>query len=177
MLYFYLKSLHIIGFVSWFAGLFYLARLFVYYAEAKSRPEVEQQVLQPHFLLMMQRLYGIITTPAMFITLVGGVGMILVQPAVLQMWLYLKLGLVGLLLLYHLRCKSIISDLAAGKLSLNAQQFRWFNELPTLLLVAIVLLAVFKSALNFLQAFIVLIVLMLLIVVGIKAYKRHRNKG
>ncbi|HEX6668112.1 MAG TPA: CopD family protein, partial [Gemmatimonadales bacterium] len=99
MAYLWLKAFHIIGVVAWFAGLFYLVRLFVYHVEAAERPEPERAVLQPQFALMERRLYLIITQPAMLVTMLTAVGLLVLQPGWLRdWWLWAKVALVAGLL-------------------------------------------------------------------------------
>lgn len=173
-----LKALHIVGFVSWFAGLFYLVRIFVYHAEAKEKPEPARSILIAEFQLMQTRVYKIICNPAMMITWVGGLGMLIINPIYLsQGWMHIKLLLLFLLLGYHLYCKAIIKKLAKGEAPFNSFQFRLLNEVPTLFLVSIVLLAVLQSALNFLYAFGGVLLFGLLLYFATKMYKRFREKN
>jgi putative membrane protein len=147
--YLFAKALHIVGFVTWFAGLFYIVRLFIYHVEASARPEPERSVLHAQFTLMERRLWLAITVPAMVITV--GFGSVLgyvylsAVPLTVAAWLLVKLGLVALLLGYHLLCGRVRKQLAAGTCKWTSPQLRMWNELATLLLVAIVMLAVFKT--------------------------------
>lgn len=146
MAYLWFKSFHIVAFVSWFAGLFYLPRLFVYHTEANEQPEIARDILKKQYSIMEKRLMNIITTPAMVLTLLMAAGMLYLSPELLkQTWLHVKIGLVAILLAYHFYCRRIIKQLEAGETPLNAQQFRWFNEFPTFFLVVIVMLAIFKN--------------------------------
>ena len=146
MAYYWFKAFHLIGVVVWFAGLFYLVRLFVYHAEAEQEPEPARSILKNQYELMEKRLYGIITTPGMIVTVVMAIGLISTEPAILKStWLHIKLTFVLLLIGYHHFCKSIMKKLAAGECQWSGQQFRALNEAPTILLVLIVLLAVFKN--------------------------------
>lgn len=146
MAYLWFKSFHIVAFVSWFAGLFYLPRLFVYHTEANEQPEAVRDILKKQYTIMEKRLMNIITTPAMVVTLLMAAGMLYQAPELLkQTWLHVKMGLVLILIGYHFYCKRLIVKLEAGETPLNAQQFRWFNEFPTFFLVVIVMLAIFKN--------------------------------
>lgn len=148
MNYLWFKAFHIVGVVVWFAGLFYLGRLFVYHAEANERPEPAQSILKEQYALMEKRLYHLITMPGMTLTVVMAIALLVTAPDLLkQPWLHAKLGLVGVTLVYHFYCGRLRKKLAAGTCTLTGQQFRWFNEGPTVLLVLIVLLAVFKNQL------------------------------
>jgi putative membrane protein len=146
MAYLWFKSFHIVAFTSWFAGLFYLPRLFVYHAEANEQSETVRDILRDQYALMEKRLYSIIMTPAMLVTLAMAIGMLVKAPALLnEPWLHVKMGLVAILIGYHHFCKRIMKQLAAGETPLTAQQFRWMNEFPTFFLVVIVMLAIFKN--------------------------------
>ena len=146
MAYYWFKAFHLIGVVVWFAGLFYLVRLFVYHAEASQEPEPAQTILKKHYELMEKRLYRIITTPGMLVTVAMAIGLLTIEPEVLRDgWLHFKLAFVAALLAYHHYCGRIMKKLAAGECKWTGQQFRALNELPTIFLVVIVLLAVFKN--------------------------------
>jgi len=145
------KVLHIIGFVAWFAGLFYLVRIFVYYREAEDKPQNEKEVLQPQFHLMQKRVYKIICNPAMMITWIGGLAMIYIYGLEWfreNSWLHAKITLVLLMTVYHLYCKRYITQLKEGTSSHTPFQLRLMNEVPTLFLFAIVIFAVFKNGAN-----------------------------
>jgi putative membrane protein len=146
MAYSWFKAFHIVGFVCWFAGMFYLPRLFVYHAEAYEQPEPARSILKNQYQIMEKRLYSIIMTPAMLLTIAMAIGLVTTEPDVLkQPWLHIKLALVVLLIGYHHYCKRIMKKLAVDECKMTAQQFRWFNELPTVFFVVIVMLAVFKN--------------------------------
>ncbi len=148
MAYYWFKSFHLIGVVVWFAGLFYLVRLFVYHAEASQEPEPAQTILKNQYEIMEKRLYHIITTPGMVVTVAMAIALLITEPEVLKDgWLHIKLAFVAALIVYHFYCGRIMRRLAAGQCNWSGQQFRALNEAPTVLLVAIVLLAVFKNSL------------------------------
>jgi protoporphyrinogen IX oxidase len=138
----WLKAFHIVFVVTWFAGLFYLPRLFVYHAAAKDPISIER------FLLMERRLFALMTIGAI-LALTFGMAMIAAAPEYLHAaWLQAKLILVALLIGYHLWCRRLITAFARGATTHSARWFRWFNEVPSLLLIAIVILAVVKPALR-----------------------------
>ncbi|MBP0016212.1 MAG: protoporphyrinogen oxidase HemJ [Cyanobacteria bacterium SBLK] len=146
MAYFWFKAFHLIGVVVWFAGLFYLVRLFVYHAEASERDEPAQTILKAQYEIMEKRLYHIITMPGMVVTVAMAIGLISTEPEILKSgWLHIKLSLVAVLIGYHFFCGRIMKRLAAGECNWTGQQFRALNEAPTVLLLVIVLLAVFKG--------------------------------
>lgn len=146
MAYYWFKAFHLIGVVVWFAGLFYLVRLFVYHAEASQQPEPAQTILKNQYQIMEKRLYHIITMPGMVVTVVMAIGLLTTEPEVLKDgWLHIKLAFVAALIVYHFYCGYLMRQLATGKCAWSGQQFRALNEAPTVFLVAIVLLAVFKN--------------------------------
>ena len=146
MAYSWFKALHIIGVVVWFAGLFYLVRLFIYHVEAQSQPEPARSILTAQYGLMEKRLYNIITTPGMILTVAMAVGLLVLERSLLRdWWLHWKLTLVALLLAYHFYCGRLLQQLAQGTCGWTSGQLRAFNEAPTVLLFVIVLLAVFKN--------------------------------
>lgn len=147
MAYYWFKAFHIIGFVVWFAGLFYLVRLFVYHAEAVTKPEPAQSILKEQFALMERRLYNLITMPGMVLTVAMAIALVSTEPQVLRdWWLHIKLTLVALLIGYHFYCGYLIKRLAADECQWTGQQFRAFNEVPTVFLLVIVMLAIFKNS-------------------------------
>jgi putative membrane protein len=134
----WLKAFHVIAVVTWFAGLFYLPRLFVYHADARDPVGVER------FKVMERRLFAIMTIGACA-TLVFGIAMLVAEPAYLAMgWLHIKLLLVALLIIYHLYCYKFTRDFALERNSRTSKWYRLFNELPSVLLIGIVVLAVVK---------------------------------
>jgi putative membrane protein len=146
MAYYWFKAFHLIGVVVWFAGLFYVVRLFVYHAEASQEPEPAQTILKNQYQIMEKRLYHIITTPGMVVTVAMAIGLLITEPELLRdRWLHIKLAFVAALIVYHFYCGRIMRQLAAGQCNWSGQHFRALNEAPTVLLVAIVLLAVFKN--------------------------------
>ena len=139
MLYLTLKALHLIAGICWFAALFYLPRLFVYHVNSTDTLSHER------FILMERRLYNGIMRPAMLATLILGACLIYLQPAWLKMgWLHAKLTLVFLLIGYHHVCAAKMRAFAQQRNRHSAKFYRWFNEIPTVLLIVIVLLAVIK---------------------------------
>jgi len=148
MNYLWFKAFHIIGVVVWFAGLFYLVRLFVYHVEAEEQPEPARTILKDQYALMEKRLYSLITTPGMVLTVAMAIALVAIAPDLLkQTWLHVKLTFVLLTVGYHFYCRRIMNQLAAGTCQWSGQQMRGLNEVPTVFLVLIVLLAVFKNQL------------------------------
>ncbi|AFZ36808.1 hypothetical protein Sta7437_3301 [Stanieria cyanosphaera PCC 7437] len=177
MAYYWFKAFHLIGVVVWFAGLFYLVRLFVYHAEAYQEPEPARTILKKQYELMEKRLYNIITTPGMLVTVAMAIGLISTEPEILKSsWLHIKLGLVLLLIGYHHYCKRIMKQLAKDECKWTGQQFRALNEAPTIMLVLIVLLAVFKNNLPLDLTTWLIVALVIAMVASIQLYAKKRRK-
>jgi putative membrane protein len=175
--YLWFKSLHIVGVVVWFAGLFYLVRLFIYHREADDLPEPTRQAFQAQYALMERRLANIITTPGMAVAVAMAVGLLSVQPGWLQEgWMHAKLAVVAILLGYHAFCYRLMGQLDAGTCRWSPKQLRALNELPTLLLVAAVLLVVFKNQFPATPATGFLVALVVAMAASIQFYARWRRK-
>ncbi len=175
--YFLFKALHIIGFVAWFAALFYLVRLFVYHREAwdAGADDLEATVLRKQYHIMEKRLYQIIQNPALYLTLIGGIGMLIINPVWLsQPWMHIKLTLVLALVLYHFSCGKQIKSLATNATGISSFGYRLYNEVPTLILIGVVMLAVWKSTAGLLIGVGVLLALGVLFFIAAKLYKRKR---
>ena len=135
----WVKSLHIVFMVTWFAGLFYLPRLFVYHAQASDRPSIDR------FKIMERKLFWGIMTPGAVLTTVFGLWLWLGWfRGMFGGWFHAKLALVALLVAYHLWCYRLLKDFAAERNTKSHKWFRWFNEVPTVVLFAVVLLVVLK---------------------------------
>ena len=144
--YLWFKTLHIVGVVVWFAGLFYLVRLFIYHVEAEEEESPVREAFKAQYAVMERRLANIITTPGLILTVTMAAGLLITQPSWLQQgWMHAKLGFVGLLLAYHVFCYRLMGQLQAGSCQWSGRQLRALNELPTLLLVLVVMLVVFKT--------------------------------
>lgn len=134
----WLKALHVIAVVTWFAGLFYLPRLYVYHADA------QDLISTRRFEIMERRLFAIMSIGGALSIVFGGL-MLIESPGYLRMgWLELKLALVALVVAYHAYCYKLMRDFSAQRNTRSARWLRAFNELPSLLLIAIVILAVVK---------------------------------
>jgi protoporphyrinogen IX oxidase len=137
----WLRALHIIGVVTWFAGLFYIFRLYVYHVENRTKPDVIATLE-----VMERRLYRAICWPAMVFTTVFGVWLWSAswQGYLSAGWFHVKLTALAFLFGYHFYCGKVRKDLAAGRCSLTSKQCRLINEVPTVLLLVIVIMAVVK---------------------------------
>jgi putative membrane protein len=139
MLYLWVKALHIVSMVCWFAGLFYLPRLFVYHSMS------EDAVSRERFVVMERKLYRAIMGPAMIATLIFGIWMLILAPGFLkQGWLHAKLTLVFLLIGYHHVCGAQVKRFACGENGRSHVFYRWFNEIPVVILLAVVILVIVK---------------------------------
>lgn len=177
-LYFYLKSLHLIFVITWFAGLFYIPRLFIYQIEASEKPEPERGIITRQLQLMTRRLWYIITWPSAILALVFGTVLLILIPAWLQQpWMHVKLGFVLLLILYHLQCHRIFNKLQKDQKTWTSTQMRLWNEGSTLILFAVVFLVILKSAVNWIYGVIGIFLLAILLMLGVKFYKSLRNRN
>lgn len=175
--YLYLKSLHIIFVVTWFAGLFYIVRLFIYYKEAEDKQEPAQSILKDQYLLMSKRLWYMITWPSAVLASIFGFWLIYLNPAWLDMsWMLIKLAFVALLFAYHGSCQYYINKMVRGENLPSSNFLRLWNEVATLVLFAVVFLVVLKSSFNWIYGVLGIIALGVILMVLIKAYKRLRAK-
>lgn len=175
--YLYILALHIIFVVCWMAGLFYIVRLFIYHTEANSRPDTERDILQKQFVIMERKLWYIITVPAMALTVLAGLSMIATRPGLLYApWLHVKLTFVVFLLVYHFICQRIMKRMEKGIFKLSSTQLRLWNELATILLVAIVFTVVLKSAIDWLYGLAGLVIFAVVLMIAVKLYKNYRKK-
>jgi len=174
--YLWFKTLHIVGVVVWFAGLFYLVRLFIYHREAEALEPPLREAFQQQYALMERRLANIITTPGMVVAVVCALGLLSVNPAWLQQgWMHAKLGFVVALLAYHCFCYRLMGQLQRGACSWSGRQLRALNELPTLLLVIVVMLVVFKNQFPTGAATWLVVGLVLFMAASIQFYARWRR--
>jgi len=174
-MYFYIKALHIIFIVTWFAGLFYMPRLLIYNTEAAEKQEPVKSALHEQFAVMIKRLWYVITWPSAVLTLIFG-GTTWWLMGNLPNWLLLKLFFVFGLYVYHFTLHIIIGQQLKGVFKYSSQQLRVWNEIATIFLVAIVMLAVVKQALSFLWGLAGLIVFIILLMSAVKIYKMVRMK-
>ena len=177
-MYQYVLAIHIIFVVSWMAGLFYIVRLFIYHTEANTKPEIERDILQKQFQIMEAKLWNIITTPAMVLSVGAGLFMLHLNPLLLKTdWMQVKLTFVTGLLIYHFICQSIISQLKRGKFWMTSTQLRLWNELATIFLVAIVFTVILKSAIDWIYGLLGLVAFAVIIMIAVKLYKKAREKS
>ena len=176
MEYNYIKALHIIFVVCWFAGLFYIVRLFVYTTEAYQKEEPAKSILTQQLLIMQRKLWFIITWPSAIGTTIFGTWMFIQNPVLLtQPWMWLKLIFVGLLWLYHLQCHFIHKQQLAGIYKQSSFKLRLFNEGGTVLLVAIIFLVITKSSSGLVWGMLGLFIFASLLMSGVYLYKKQRS--
>jgi putative membrane protein len=175
MAFLYIKALHIIFVVTWFAGLFYMPRLFIYVAEAHQKPEPEKSILQEQLLLMQRRLWYGITWPSAVITLVLGLSTWYYYGS-FPTWLHLKLLFVLGLYGYHLYCHRLFKQQQNGHITWTSTQLRVWNEVATIFLFAIVFLVVLKNTLGMVYGLLGLAALIIVLLVAIRIYKQRREK-
>ncbi|MFT4680507.1 MAG: putative membrane protein [Flavobacteriales bacterium] len=179
MPYEYIKALHIIFVITWFAGLFYIVRLFIYHAEAEKKPEPDRTILQTQYKLMEWRLWYIITWPSSILALVFGCTLFYLNPGLLLVpAMQLKLVFVAGLFCYQLVCQRILSNFRKGEVNWSSMKLRMWNEVATLFLFAIVFLVVLKDMLSWVYGLVGLIALAAMMMLGIKIYRKLRaGKG
>ena len=173
--YLWFKTLHIVGVVVWFAGLFYLVRLFIYHREAEDLEPALRAPFQAQYALMEKRLANIITPPGMVVAVSMAIGLLVSNPAWLhQGWMHAKLAFVAALLAYHVFCYRLMGQLQDGRCGWSPKQLRALNELPTLLLVIVVMLVVFKNQFPTGAATWFIVALVVFMAASIQFYARWR---
>ncbi len=176
MIYLYIKSLHIIFVVTWFAGLFYVVRLFIYHTEALNKEEPAKSLLSSQLGVMAKKLLFIITWPSAILTLIFGTTLLIIQPSWLQQsFMHVKLSFVLMLYFYQLACHKIFVQLQQGIAKYSSTQLRIFNEAPTIILVAVVFLIVLKNQISWIWNTLGLISFAVVLMITIKRYKSIRK--
>ncbi len=176
--YFYIKAFHLIFVITWFAGLFYIPRLFVYQIEAFHKPSPDKEILGKQLKLMAKRLWYIITWPSAILATFFAIWLLVLQPILLtEPWMIVKLGFVVLLILYQLKTHQYYKQLQRDEVKKSSSYMRIWNEGATFILFAVVFLIVLKSALNWIFGIIGMIALGVLIILGFKVYKNIRKKN
>ena len=178
MTYDYIKSLHLIFVITWFAGLFYIPRLFVYQIEAFHKPLPDKEILGNQLKLMTKRLWYIITWPSAILATVFGIWVLLYRlPWLEEPWMLVKLGFVVLLIIYHFKTHQYYKQLQRDEVTKSSSFMRIWNEGTTFILFAVVFLIILKNAINWIFGIIGMIVLGILIILGFKLYKNIRKKN
>ncbi|MBB3123263.1 putative membrane protein [Mesoflavibacter sabulilitoris] len=174
----YIKALHLIFVVTWFAGLFYIPRLFVYQIEAYHKPSPDKEILGEQLKLMAKRLWFIITWPSAILATIFAIWLLILQPVWLkQPWMHVKLTFVVLLYIYHYMTHVYYKQLQKDEVKKTSNFMRLWNEGATFILFAVVFLVILKSAINWVFGVIGIVVLGVLLMLGFKIYKRIREKN
>ena len=174
----YIKSLHLIFIITWFAGLFYIVRLFVYQIEASEKPSPEKEILGKQLKIMASRLWNIITWPSMILALFFGFWLIYMRMFFLSdAWMQVKLVFVVILVIYQFKCHQIFKQLQNDVVKHSSNYMRLFNEVPTIILFAVVFLVILKSAVNWIYGTVGIVIFAMLLMMGYKFYKRIREKN
>lgn len=177
----YLKSLHLIFVITWFAGLFYIVRLFVYQIEAAAKPSPEKEILQKQYKIMTYRLWYIITWPSAVLASLFAFLMIFGTVRgnfwLGQSWMHVKLGFVFLLYLYHWNCHRMYRQLQKDEIKHTSNFMRLWNEGATIILFAVIFLVILKNAIDWIFGVLGLVSLSIILMLGFKMYKRIRGKS
>ena len=174
----YIKSLHLIFVITWFAGLFYIPRLFVYQIEAFHKPSPEKEILGKQLKLMAKRLWFIITWPSAILATIFAIWLLILRPGWLEQgWMHVKLVFVILLFIYQYKTHIYYKQLQKDNVKVTSNFMRIWNEGATFILFAVVFLVILKSTINWIFGVVGIIVLGILIMLGFKLYKNIRSKN
>ena len=175
MYYNYIKALHLIFVTTWFAGLFYIPRLFIYHIEASKKTKQEADILVPQLKIMAKRLWYIITWPSAILCIIFAFWLLFLIPSwIAQSWMHIKLTFVVLLIAYHLKTHQIFLKLQKDKIVYTSMFMRIWNEGATLLLFTIVFLVILKDSFHWVFGLFGILGLGLILVLGIRLYKKIR---
>ena len=177
MNYLVLKTIHLIAVVSWFAGLFYVGRMFIYFKESALFEEEKKQILQDQFKLMTKRCMYIITWPSLALTTIFGLYMLHENQTLISLdWMKVNLIFVTILIVYTAYCQKILNTrIKLTAISMSDFKLRIFNEFATLLLISLISLAILKTSLSWLKAIIVFVIVTITLLFLIKLYKKYNN--
>ena len=177
MEYNYIKSLHLIFVITWFAGLFYIVRLFVYQIEAQQKESPAREILSEQYKIMTKRLWYIITWPSMILAIGFAIWLLVLRPFWLtDAWMQVKLGFVFALIVYHIKCHLIFKAHQNDTYKHSSNWMRVFNEGATIILFSVVFLVILKNAVNWIYGTLGILVFAVLLMLGFKIYKRIREK-
>ena len=173
----YIKSLHLIFVITWFAGLFYMPRLFIYHIESMEKESPAREILAEQLKLMARRLWYIITWPSAVLATIFALLLLYIIPSwLVQDWMMIKLFFVGLLFLYHFKTHSIFKAFQKDDIQYSSLFMRVWNEGATILLFAIVFLVILKSSFHWIFGLLSLLGLAVLLMLGIKLYQKVRKE-
>ena len=177
----YLKSLHLIFVITWFAGLFYIVRLFVYQIEASKKESPEKEILQKQYKIMTYRLWYIITWPSAVLASIFAFWLLFFTERgggwLHQPWMHVKLGFVFVLYLYHWKCQIIFNELQKDTVKYSSTWMRLWNEGATIILFAVVFLVILKNAVNWIFGVVGIFLFSIIIMLGFKFYKKIRERN
>ncbi|MFC0603335.1 CopD family protein [Winogradskyella pulchriflava] len=174
----YIKSLHLIFVVTWFAGLFYIPRLFVYQIEAFHKPSPEKEILGKQLKLMAKRLWYIITWPSAILATIFAIWLLILIPSWLEQgWMHVKLTFVLLLFIYQYKTHIYFKQLQKDEVKVTSNFMRIWNEGATFILFAVVFLVILKNSINWIFGILGIVVLGILLMLGFKLYKNIRSKN
>ncbi|MDO1502276.1 CopD family protein [Winogradskyella maritima] len=174
----YIKALHLIFIITWFAGLFYIPRLFVYQIEASEKESPAKEILGEQLALMAKRLWTIITWPSAILGTIFGLTLLYLRPFyVTDTWMQVKLGFILLLWLYQLMTQRYYKQLQQGIVKKSSNFMRLWNEGATFILFAVIFLVMLRNAFSWVFGVVGILVLGLLLMLGFKIYKRIREKA
>lgn len=174
----YIKALHLIFVITWFAGLFYIVRLFIYQIEASQKPSPDKEILGEQLKIMANRLWYIITWPSAILTLIFAGTLLYLNSGLLNIpWMQVKLGFVILLYLYHFKCHQIYKQLQNGIIKYSSNYMRLFNEGATIILFSVVFLVIVRHEVNWIFGVVGIISLSVILMLLVKIYKRFREKN
>ena len=174
----YIKSLHLIFVITWFAGLFYIPRLFVYQIESFHKPSPEKEILGKQLKLMANSLWTIITWPSAILATIFAIWLLVLQPLWLQeSWMHVKLAFVVLLIFYHLKTHQYYKQLQRDEVKKTSNFMRLWNEGATFILFSVVFLVILRNSLSWIFGVIGILVLGVLLMLGFKIYKNIREKN
>ncbi len=174
----YIKALHLIFVITWFAGLFYIVRLFIYQIEASQKPSPDKEIIGEQLKIMANRLWYIITWPSAVLTFILAGILLYLNTGILQApWMHVKLGFVLILYLYHLKCHLIHQQLQRGIVKYSSNYMRLFNEVATVILFSVVFLVIVRHEINWIFGVIGIIALSIILMILVKIYKRYREKN
>ena len=176
--YLHFKALHLIFVVTWFAGLFYIPRLFVYHIEAQDKTDLERVILSTQLKLMSKRLWLIIAWPSAVLATLFALILIVIMPSwLMQPWMWLKLAFVFGLILYHLKLHQIYKQQQKDIFKYTSNRMRIWNEGATLFLFAIVFLVILKNTIDWIYGLLGLFLLIGMLLMAIKLYKKSRQNS
>ena len=174
----YIKALHLIFVITWFAGLFYIPRLFIYHIEAQAKESPAREILTDQLKIMSRRLWYIITWPSAILSTIFALWLLYIMPSWLQQpWMHVKLLFVVVLFVYHMKTHMMFKQLQRDVVNYSSNFMRIWNEGATLVLFAVTFLAILKNALNWIFGVVGILVLVIMLMLGIRIYKRIREKN